>query len=183
MGYLAAALSSNEHLRLTPVTDRPEYMGVVLGADLSDTETLLNSLRASVLKQVFPSPDRPIQAEDIERFRNRHGQALGAFRRFIERELTEIANLVDDELREKRIALLQEEADEQTTEIGRILQEEGFTSKTANFLGAGLTELTPLGKGKGIFSAIGRLLRRSRAEAPPSPMAYAAYARHQLLRG
>jgi len=183
MAYLAGCLGQHPELESDPVTDKKDNLEIFLRSERSAGNNIqeLNKLRMQVLERIFPAPNHPLNADEIETFKIKHGDKLRSFRRAVEREILILADLGEPALRERRIELFQDEIQEQVDEIRAKLNESGFADvvlgKLCPILGALPGAHYVFGLSNAIFNAIG-----NEKEPPPvSPLAYAAYADVELL--
>lgn len=138
----------------------------------------LTSLRLEVLKEILPSPRKPLSAEEIRRFKDRHGDKLSTFRRAVERELAVLAAIDEPALRKRRRDLFYEEVGEQIEEIKARLKEHHFGVVFGSF-SAVVSAIPGVSPVYGLVSAVFNAFRAS-PQALHSHFAYAAYAQSEL---
>jgi hypothetical protein len=183
MAYLAACLGRVEGIDASPVSDQELSLAPLVydprGAEPHDQE--VDMLRWMVLEEVFPAPERPLSAEEIARFRQRHGDTLRAFRRSVEREVLALAEIADVERRARRLELFRDELDETVTEIRIRLKESGFRRSLVSKLCSVALAIPGLPPVVGLANAIGQAFKGAPKEPKPLPLAYAARAQVTLL--
>ena len=119
MGYLAAALGKAQELEFTPITDNPKHLSEFIQASIAQGvgEDRLSNLREEVLGDLFPAPSRALSASEIENFKLKHGELLSQFRRALEKELIDIADLQDSDLQRRRLGIFQEQYSQEINEV------------------------------------------------------------------
>jgi len=109
MAYLSSVLGKLGEFQMTPITDQDIYTSVFLSSGpIHPTAALVSEITTSVLEKVLPAPTYGIPVRELDRFKERHGETLLNFRRFIENSILEIAGEDDDHLRERKLLLLQD---------------------------------------------------------------------------
>ena len=78
MAYLATVLGQIPEIASTPVTDQDQSLEALVSAGVAplDVEVQLDTLRLRILDRVLPTPDHAVNAEELRRFRDQHGDAL-----------------------------------------------------------------------------------------------------------
>lgn len=128
-----------QHERWVPVTDEPSSARALLsGLKPLDREgevgkvrfrvegeLQLAEVRSVVLESVLPVPERPMNVEDIVRFRRRHGDLLPRFRRDMERRVQHLADIDDPVRRLWAMDELEDEVRERIEEMRAYLSESG----------------------------------------------------------
>ena len=183
MSYLATALGQQPDLQFAPVTDEIDCLNRLSPIEnqtgLGDRE--LSALRMEILEEVLPAPATPLSASEIAIFKAKHGDELGRFRREIELELTNIADISDFHLREKRLELIKEKVREETGEICSKMQGEGWHGLVFGKLCALLGSIPGVGVVPKLISAVYKALADTEPVGKRLPLAYAAYAQTRLL--
>lgn len=183
MAYLAAALGRLEELGSVPVTNRKKYWKPLLRESNRPIEhrEMLTSLRTEILKDILPAPKRPLSADQIRAFKDKHGEQLADFRRTVERELITAAGIRDPELRRRSLSLFRDEVNEQVKGVEARLRESGFGDIVFGKLFSVMAEIPGVSFIFGLASAVYNAFQKSPEAEPPSPLVYAAYAQMELL--
>lgn len=184
MYYLATVLGRYSQLQFAPVTDeliRLRRLASVVAPE-ERIERPLHMLRLEVLEDVLPGPRHVLSVPEIARFKDKHGKQLRKFRRSIEKELTIIAAISDPQLRKRQMGLLKEELGEEIEDIQSKLSKSKVPDLVFGRLCAVLGEIPLIGAVPGLIHAIYEALGPSEPANTNSPLAYAAYARQELLR-
>lgn len=134
-----------------------------------------------VLEKVFPAPTHSLTAAEIEAFKGKHGDKLRGFRRAVEKEIIELAQLHEPVHRQRRLDLFEDEIQELSEDLNARFREGGFLEvvfgKLCPLLGAIPGASFVFGLANAVYSAFGGV-------EPPkleSPLAYAAYAQVDLI--
>lgn len=135
-----------------------------------------------LLGEVLPAPSRPVSVLEIERFKRKHGDQLGRFRRRIETELLRLADINNPELRKRSLRLFKEELSEEIEDLERKMKEWKWPSIICGRLCSLLSPLPVVGQVTSIISAAYTAFGDGGPGKIDSPLAYAAYARRRLLR-
>lgn len=182
MCYLAAVLGRQKDVQLTPITDRPEHINHFLAASAGEKgiEGRLQHLRQDLLDDLLPSPTRSLNAYEIRRFKDGHGQQLVRFRRHVELELTVIADLTDPDLRDRHLILFRDGAREEIEEISARLRESGFGNIVLGRLCSVAAAIPGVHWIVGLAAAVYGAFRGGERGDDRSPLLYAAYAQRDL---
>jgi len=182
MYYLATVLGRHRELQFAPATDELIHLRRLASLVASEEriERPLHALRLEVLEDVLPSPGRAVSVSEIARFKERHGNQLRKFRRSIEKELTNIAAITDPQLQQRQIELLKEGLVEEVEDIQSKLKST-WPNLLFGKLCAVLGEIPLIGGVPGLMHAIYEAFGSSEPADTSSPLAYAAYARKELL--
>lgn len=181
--YLAATLGRLPDLAYAPVTDEGEYLEAFMRAGTSSAALdRLERLRVEVLEELFPGPGRGLSVTELARFKQRHGAELVRFRRRVEQELTDVADISDDTLRERRLQLFLAEAHDEIDEIRSHMAEAGWLGGVLGKFTAVLAAIPGASPILGLVSAVYEALG-SPAKDPRSPFLYAFQAQEDLLGG
>lgn len=136
-------------------------------------------LRTSFLAEALPVPDEPIGADQIERFRNKHGGKLPRCRRRIEEALDNALLLRDEDLQVRALDRLGEEVVELTAEAEAYLREAGLRRVSRSPLLRMLKVVPGLsGRLSAAQEAAETLQIETHVES--EPLAYLAFARAEL---
>jgi hypothetical protein len=183
MAYLAGCLGQHPEVNSDPITDEEGNLYEFLKSQNQSNETIqeINRFRKEFLKRIFPAPNHPLSAEEIEKFKRKHKNILRTFRREVEKTILEVVYLHDPVLREKRIELFQDEIREQVDEIRTKLNEMGFIDIVFGKLCPIIGALPGAHYVFGLVNAIYAAFDRDEEATPVSPLAYAAYADVELL--
>lgn len=183
MAYLAGCLGKVPEINSMPVTDEEDNLHVFLESEKDEKQTTdeLNHLRIEVLEKVFPAPNHPLPAEDIENFKRKYGEKLRTFRRAVEKEIIELAQLGNPVHRRRRIEIFEDEIQELTDEINARFRENGIVNvvfgKLCPLLGAIPGASFVFGLANAVYNAFGG----GETSKTESPLAYAAYAKADLF--
>jgi len=184
MAYLAATLGRLEDLQYIPITDELRHLEEFLFSSSPDLEPekKISSIRLQLLEDIFPSPARPLHAQEIEEFKANHGDKLSAFRFKVESELVNIADIEDEALRQRKIELFKEETREAIIEIKNYLNEAGYNSLTLGKIGSIITAIPGISQFFGLANAIYNAFEKSDKVSIDRSLLYAAYAQKELLQ-
>ena len=195
MAYLSATLGALDEVEMDPITDTLGSLAPFGGGEPTAPMQLVAELRMGVLESVLPGPANSISVSTLVRFKERHGELLGRFRRHIESHLLDLAVIPDAAVREAKRGILTAELQDQLDEIqGRMRPK--WTNLVfgtlCNVLGAAIpvgaavaTGALPVAAGgvPGLMNAIysAQSAVRSSGEVRKDPLAYAALAREHLV--
>jgi hypothetical protein len=196
MLHLSVALGDCGERHMDPITDQTTNLAV-LAPTAARTEglRLADDIRMSVLEAVLPAPSAAIKVNQLADFKQRHGDELRAFRRRVERELTDRSSIADGGLREARMRMIKDELDAEAREIQAQMHIRGWRRiEFGSVCGLGATALTAGAAAQGepvTAAAAGGLLLlkalyevrkqfRGGREYLKQPLAYAALARESL---
>lgn len=183
MTYLAAVLGKQEDLQSTPITDQTIFLSEFIKSSNKDLtiEHKINPLRQIVLNDLLPAPKHPLSASEIQKFKNKHGDKLIRFRRYIETELTRIATISDTDLLERSLDLFREMTNSEILEITEKMRDFKWNDIIFGKLCAVIGNIPGipgvLGLASAVYNAFGNNLDRTKT----SPLLYAAYAQRKLL--
>lgn len=183
MYYLATVLGRHRELQFAPVTDELFRLRRLASLVASEEriEQPLQTLRLEVLEDVLPSPPHALPVSEIARFKDKHGDQLRKFRRSIEKELTSLAAITDPQLRKRQMELLKEGLVEEIEDIQSKLSESKWPNIVFGKLCAVLGAIPPINVVPALINAVYNALGGSESINKDSPLAYAAYARQELL--
>jgi hypothetical protein len=183
MSYLAAVLGHHPDLQFAPVTDKPNNLVKLVAAEKrrARMNETLNTLRLEVLEDILPVPTAPLRVRDIEDFKRRHGEQLGRFRRSIEAELTVLADIQDPNLRERRLELFMDGAQEEIQDIQSKMIDNRWSRVICGKFCALLGKVPVVGIVPDIINTVYNAFGNSQVNQN-TPFAYAAYAQRKLLR-
>lgn len=184
MAYLAATLGKLEDLQYAPITDEIIHLEHFLYASSSDTssEEIVSSLRLQILEDIFPAPDTPLQASEISEFKGKHGDKLSRFRRRVERDIIDIADISDSELRKKRLELFKEESKEAIEEIKKEMSKFGFKQLKLGKLGSIISSIPGVSPLFGLANAVCNAFEKDEFSKVDPAFLYAAYAQKEILK-
>jgi hypothetical protein len=183
MYYLAIVLGKHPDLQLTPATDDRGALNAIASltspADVVDSD--LENLRLAVLEDILPAPAAALPVIEIELFKRRHGEKLKKFRRSIEIELTQIADMTDPALRHRRLELFKEGLVDEIEEIQAKMRESKWPQIIFGKLAGVLGAVPVMGTFPALVNAVYEAIGNHSTLDTSSPLAYAAYARHDLF--
>lgn len=184
MAYLAATLGRLEDLNFIPITDDLTHLEHFVYASSStlSSEQKLFPLRLQILEDLFPAPSRPLKASEISRFKERHSDKLKKFRRAVEKELIDIVNISDPELRRRRLALFKEESREAVEELKSELSKFGFKHLTLSKIGSIISAIPGIPQLFGLANAVYNAFEDTEIKKQDVSLLYAAYAQKEILR-
>jgi len=180
MSYLATSLGQVRSVDSSPVTDNSAYLRrfALAGVPQDATARQLDALRVQVLDQILPVPNHPVLPSEIRAFRERHHDELGDFRRRVERELVDEANILDPMLRDRHLDLFFDEARARMEEIQEAMRGAGWEAAkaTLEIIGAipGVSSIV------GLVGAVWDAVFGGSSRPPSRDFAYAAHARAEL---
>ena len=181
MGYLATTLGQLPRIDSVPLTDSEDRLRHLISAGVRapDIGTQLQTLRLQMLEEILPVPSHTLEASEIRAFKDRHGTTLGEFRRLVEREIVDLANISDEQLRERRKSIFFEEAQERIEEIQGWMSGRGWRSVLRKLAGivAAIPGVPPI---FGLARAVQEAVTGGEEALPSRAFAYAAFA--QALR-
>ncbi len=181
MVYLAATLGRLPDLGYAPVTDDEKYLAQFTRSSPHESATSrIDVLRVQVLDDLLPGPKRGLTVRQVAEFRARHGEQLRNFRRNIEQQLTTIADINDEALRERRLQLLLEEAQDEVDEIQNRMTEAGWGDLILGKFCAVLAAVPGASPLFGLANAVYAALGAGRQLDVKSPYLYAVHARELL---
>ncbi|MCH7559258.1 MAG: hypothetical protein IIB56_17635 [Planctomycetes bacterium] len=119
MSYLAATLGKLSDLQLDPISDDIRHLQHFLSSSRSEksAQKKISNLRLEILEDIFPSPQKPLKAFEISSFKEKHSDKLKTFRNRVEKEIIDIADIENEELRKRRLELFKEESQDAIKEI------------------------------------------------------------------
>lgn len=184
MSYLATVLGQLPYLQFAPVTDEWQTINKLASKMTSrnPVDGEVQSLRLQILEDVLPAPSTPLLARDIEDFKRRHGEKLSRFRRSIELELTTMADIQNPELRRRRLELFKEEIEEELADIQGKMRANNWQHIVLGKLCALLAPIPVVGTVPDFLNAVYNSFGNHKPVDDHAPLAYAAYARRELLR-
>lgn len=181
MIYLAAVLGHLPDLGYAPVTDDHKYLERFAQSGTQDSaEGRIELLRIQILNDLFPGPRRPVSIRQIAEFKAAHGNQLRRFRRHIEQELTMIADISDDGLRQRRVQLLLDDAQDEVLEVRTRMVEAGWGEAILGKLCAVLAAIPGASPVFGLANALYNAVSGTGQPDVRSPYLYAAHAQELL---
>ncbi|MCG8587218.1 MAG: hypothetical protein MI757_21140 [Pirellulales bacterium] len=180
MAYLACSLGHLPDLQLTALTDQRKRLSPLVGGD-GRVYARLDALRLEVLREAFPAPSQPVNAEDIAHFKRDHGHRLGDFRHYVEAELVAIANIQDQDLREYRLKQTKIHIGEKTQEMAEVMTGHGWSDLVFGKICAVLGPIA--GTIPSLVNAVYQSVWGGAPQGDLAPLAYAAYAQKRLHLG
>lgn len=199
MAYLATVLSALPTVRATPITNNLVFssiLGTHRTAGRNDRSLHTLKARQVILKALLPVPDGPIDADQLIRFKQKHGTLLPQLRSKIEAHCGLVSLQPDPEARAAMTKSFIQECQDQVSEIkGAMRPVFGKVAygSIAPLFGAGLT-MQATDQGNAIayagaaLSLVGTAylaiasIRGPRRAAEAKPLAYIAHARRTLAR-
>jgi len=188
MSYLAAIIGQVDEAGFIPITDNVFPINRLVKSISHDVriENTTGALRIQLLKGLLPSPSQPLKAEDILRFKMRHGDKLSEFRNYVEQSILDILRHTDEDLRERQIVLFNQKAQEDIEEIKAFLQEHGWINIAFVNLYALLSEIPVIGMPMKIILKVYKASTDSYSTntkmVKETPLLYAAVAQKELLK-
>lgn len=179
-----------------PVTDLPEAMAAMLSGLSPATpgptnrkdrehesrmrgEQRVSDIRTSVLDRLLPVPAEPMGIADLLRFRARHGELLPQLRLNLEAQFDEALQVDDEDIRQRRIDRIVEEADHVAAEAQRYMAEAGFRRiERSSFLR--LLKFVPLLSGPVDALQGWAAAHQTVGDFESKPLAYIGFARTEL---
>jgi len=187
MSYLAAMIGQVDEAGFVPVTDELFPLNRLVKSISHDArvQSKTRQIRTQLIENLFPAPAQPLEALDILRFKEKHGNKLSEFRNHVENAIINILNIADNDLRERRIALFNTKAQEDIEEIINAMREHGWIiTKCANFY-ALLSEIPVIGVPMKIVREVYNTATGTYSPnikmVKETPLLYAAVAQKELL--
>jgi hypothetical protein len=195
MAYLSATLGAIEDVEMDPITDTLGSLTAFSRAEPASPMQLAAELRMGVLESVLPGPADSISVSTLVRFKERHGELLGRFRRHIESSLLELAVIPDADVREAKRSILTADLQDQLAEIQGQMRPKWTKlvfGTLCSVLGAAIPVGTAAATGAfpvaaaglpGLMNAVysAQTAVRSSGKARKDPLAYAALAQEHLI--
>ncbi len=199
MAYLATVLGALPTVRATPITNNLVFssmLGAPRSAHRSDRSLHTSKARQVILKALLPVPDGPIDADQLVRFKQRHGALLPQLRSKIEAHCGLVSLQPDPEARAAMTSSFIQECQDQVSEIEAAMRPafgKVAYGSLAPLFGAGLT-MKATDQGNAIayagaaLSLVGAAylaiasIRDPRRAAEARPLAYIAHARRTIAR-
>ena len=124
MFFLASMLGDLKEVNAVPVTNEDGFRSISseVPNNLSSYSRQLAATRGTMLKALLPAPNHPVDVLDLLRFKARHGDLLLRFRRELEDESANVAELQDPTERARRVRSLNEKFEEQIEEITQAMR-------------------------------------------------------------
>jgi hypothetical protein len=178
MAYLAAVFSQHNDLSATPVTENEAELKRILtaGIQVSKFELQLSSFRTEILDSILPVPSKAIPARKILRFKDRYGRELRKFRRRIEREVIQLAQITEEPYRNRQRDLFLQEAREEMIQIKDAMDRKGWKARLDRFVSL----IAPLHPILGVAREITNVSRHNNTTKANSDFIYAAHIGHRL---
>jgi hypothetical protein len=183
MSYLSTVLGRLPDLQFSPVTDQIGCLNRLSanGGRGIFRRRELDTMRLQILEDALPGPTSPLEAHEIELFKNRHGDRLSRFRREIELELTTLADMNDFDLQQRRLELFKEKVREETADIRIVMEKQGWKDLVFGKLCALLAAVPGISPVPKLINAVYKAFADSDSFDKKSPFAYAAYAQKELI--
>lgn len=173
MGYLAAVLGRVDELASIPLTDDSAYLSPFITAS-SPTGPGLEALRTDVLSAILPAPAEALDADEIRRFKDSHGDELQRFRNRVEQKLVELAALQDKTLRARATDLFVEEARQDIDDLQRAMAERGWIRTTLTKVSSIVSSIPGVQPFVGLGASVIAAFGGDGNGNPTSPFLYAA---------
>lgn len=182
MAYLAATLGKLPNLQLDPISDDIEHLQHFLysSRDEKSAHKKISNLRLEILEDIFPSPKEPLKAIEISNFKEKHSGKLKAFRIRVEKEIIDIADIKNEELRKRRLELFKEESKDAIKEIVEAMKNYGFKGLTLIKFGSIISSIPGLSI-FGLANAVCDAFPRENFQTIDPCFIYAAYAQQEIL--
>ena len=183
MAYLAATLGKLEELQYDPISDDINHLEHFLHASKPEKsiEQKISSLRLEILEDLFPSPSKPLKALEISKFKEKHNDKLKAFRRRVEKEIIDIINIEDPELKERRLQIFKDESEDAIKEIKEEMEKFGFKGLTLGKLGSIVSSIPGVSSLFGLANAVYDAFKKEDLNKIDPCFLYAAYAQKNIL--
>jgi hypothetical protein len=142
-------------------------------------ETRAARVRTSILDKALPVPEVQPTPEQLERFRDQHGESLPGFRRDLESQIDKILMMKDEELELRAIERIADYVDQLVPQVRAYLREAGFRRVRRSPL-VRMLKFVPFlsGPASALQDTAGSLETATHVEA--EPLAYLALARVKL---
>jgi hypothetical protein len=184
MAYLAIVLGQLDDLQFAPISDKSDSLRRLsaVGGQRTSTLSRVEGLRLEILQEALPAPSTPLNAPEIQVFKKKYGSELRRFRRYIESELTVVADIRDEALRERRLQLFKDEIRDETSCIKQQMEAHGWIGSAVRKLSTLLASAPVIGTWAGLLGAVVNAFEGSRIQPNQSPLAYAVHAEERLAR-
>lgn len=183
MAYLAATLGKLPDLQLDPISDDIRHLQNFLYSSRSEklAHKKISNLRLEILEDIFPSPQKPLKAFEISIFKEKHGDKLKAFRNRVEKEIIDIADVENKELRKRRLALFKDESRDAIKEIIDAMKSSGFKGSTLSKFGSIISSIPGVSPIFGLAKAVCDAFKKQNFQTIDPCFIYAAYAQKEIL--
>lgn len=183
MAYLAATLGKLPDLQLDPISDDIRHLQHFLCSSRSEksAQKKISNLRLEILEDIFPSPQKPLKAFEISNFKGKHSDKLKAFRNRVEKEIIDIADIDNKELRKRRLELFKEESQDAIKEIIDAMGNSGFRGITLGKFGSIISSIPGISSLTGLAKAVCDAFKKENFQTIDPCFLYAAYAQKEIL--
>jgi hypothetical protein len=195
MAYMIGSLCRVDE-SLFPVTDTKSSLHSLVEPTGGDAASRLRELRYATIMQILPVPSRPVPADELASFKDRHGDQLRRLRRYLNGKLVDLAAIDDDFVRDTKTESVLQEIHDDVAVLAEQMNKKrwprivfvGVGGLVASAAAVGLTIAsggTALAVGLGVTGGVASLGPagyqavdhvRSRRFDKDSPLAYAALA-------
>ena len=170
-------------LQLDPISDDIRHLQHFLSSSRSEksAQKKISNLRLEILEDIFPSPQKPLKAFEISSFKEKHSDKLKTFRNRVEKEIIDIADIENEELRKRRLELFKEESQDAIKEIIDAMKNSGFKGSTLSKFGSIISSITGISPIVGLANAVCDAFGKENFQTIDPCFIYAAYAQQEIL--
>lgn len=123
LAYLATVLGQLPEFDMEPVTDQPRYFHEVANPGALGSALELDRIRATILRDVLPSPRGAVDPVKLYKFKDKHRSLLLGFRREVEQAAIDAALHGEAAMRDRAARAAAARFRDQADEIDRMLRE------------------------------------------------------------
>jgi len=184
MAYLAASLGQVEDLQFTPISDEVSHLEHFVHSSNKNlnAEEKVDNLRVQLLEDLFPAPVEPLNVEKIRAFKEKYSEKLSKFRIAVEKEITNIADMHDPDLRQRRLDLFREEISDSIEDIKNVMSQSGYKRLSLSKIGSIITAIPGVPNVFGLAKAVVNALKPENIQDTDFSFLYAAAAQKELLQ-
>lgn len=185
MGYLAACLGKLDACDSIPITNSTSNISEIIYSRMPEemgAERSIAPVRLEILENLFPSPNEPLSPNQIEDFKDEHGELLVTFRNKVEFNITQICSIPQPDLQKRALEIYLKELWEGVKEIREAMASVGWSNTKLGKISSIVIDKTPIvSHVSGWIKAIHVAFGESEKIYENSPLLYAAYAQDELL--
>lgn len=181
MCYLASTLGRVESLGYRPFANDSECKQRFIDANTprDQVETNVRPIRDIILSDLLPAPALAQNADEIQRFKDIHGDDLRRFRIRIEREIVQLADMANDSLRARQLELFLLEAKEEIDNLVAKMADFGWVHTSLTTVTAIVSAVPGTSPMIGIANAVLNAFGKPNTDTS-SPFLYSALAQTEF---
>jgi hypothetical protein len=194
MAYLAGVLGQmSDEIQYSPITDQKSQLNPFIPQSIPEDKKY--RVRQLLLENILPAPTKPLEAAQLNDFKQEHKEPLKRFRTKIEDKVSELAAIPDEEFQQMRLQDITASFNETINEITARMQEKprwpriGFGT-ICTIVGSGISAWQAIisqdlkfgltGAALSLAPAVYEAFRGSRMPFSDQPLAYAAFVKTRL---